>query len=71
MLIDKISIYLSLIGAETWGFLLTLEDVREVVEKYDAVLHRGRKYGMRGNRNFTGKVEDEIRGTLAEGQPSQ
>lgn len=41
-------------------------DVRRVVEAYDLVLQRSRKYGMRGQRNFTGKIEDEIRGKLVE-----
>ena len=37
-----------------------------VVENYDYVLQQPKKYGMRGQRNFTGKVEDEVRGKLAE-----
>lgn len=41
-------------------------DVKKVVEAYDLVLQRSRKYGMRGQRNFTGKIEDEIRGKLVE-----
>ena len=45
---------------------LTYEDVKEVTEKYSEVLKRSRKRGMRGQRNFTGKVEDEIRGKLSE-----
>jgi len=45
---------------------LTYEDVQTVVKEYQSVLRRPRKKGMRGDRNFTGKVEDEIRGKLAE-----
>ncbi len=41
-------------------------DAKRVVEAYDLVLQRSRKYGMRGQRNFTGKIEDEIRGKLVE-----
>jgi hypothetical protein len=45
---------------------LTYEDVLTVVTEYQEVLQRPRKMGMRGQRNFTGKVEYEIRGKLAE-----
>jgi len=48
------------------GIDLTYQDVKEVAEKYADVLKRPRKMAMRGDRNFTGKVEDEIRGKLAE-----
>jgi len=45
---------------------LNYKDVKEVFVKYADVLKRSRKRGMRGQRNFTGKVEDEIRGKLSE-----
>jgi len=45
---------------------LTYNDVVTVITEYQAVLQRPRKRGMRGHRNFMGKVEDEIRGKLAE-----
>ena len=45
---------------------LTYSDVVDVITKYQDVLQRPRKRGMRGQRNFMGKVEDEIRGKLAE-----
>src|SRR5688500_7731319 len=45
---------------------LTYEDVKLICEKYGNVLNRPRIRGMRGQRNFTGKVEDEIRGKLSE-----
>ena len=45
---------------------LTFNDVKEIVKEYQLVLKRSRKRGMRGQRNFTGKIEDEIRGKLAE-----
>lgn len=45
---------------------LTYKDVKLVVEKYDAVMLKPSKNAMRGNRNFTGKIEDEIKGKLAE-----
>lgn len=41
-------------------------DATTVVESYDDVLNKPKKYGMRGQRNFTGKIEDEVRGKLAE-----
>lgn len=41
-------------------------DVKRIVRAYNDVLQRSRKYGMRGQRNFTGKVEDEIKGKLVE-----
>jgi len=46
--------------------VLTYKEVKEIFEKYSEVLKRSRKRGMRGQRNFTGKVEDEIRGKLSE-----
>lgn len=39
---------------------------KTVVELYDDILVKPKKYGMRGQRNFTGKIEDEVRGKLAE-----
>jgi len=45
---------------------LTYNNVVTVITKYQEVLQRPRKRGMRGQRNFMGKVEDEIRGKLAE-----
>lgn len=45
---------------------LVYNDARIVVENYDDVLNQPKKYGMRGQRNFTGKIEDEVRGKLAE-----
>lgn len=45
---------------------LTYKDVVTVITEYQDVLQRPRKKGMRGQRNFMGKVEDEIRGKLAE-----
>ena len=45
---------------------LDYHDAKIVVEHYDSVLTKPKKYGMRGQRNFTGKIEDEIRGKLAE-----
>jgi DNA (cytosine-5)-methyltransferase 1 len=45
---------------------LTYKDVMTVIIKYQDVLQRSRKMGMRGQRNFMGKVEDEVRGKLAE-----
>ena len=45
---------------------LTYKDVQEIVKKYQLVLKRPRKRAMRGQRNFTGKIEDEIRGKLGE-----
>jgi DNA (cytosine-5)-methyltransferase 1 len=45
---------------------LDYHDAKTVVEYYDSVLIKPKKYGMRGQRNFTGKIEDEVRGKLAE-----
>jgi DNA (cytosine-5)-methyltransferase 1 len=45
---------------------LNYHDAKIVVEHYDSVLAKPKKYGMRGQRNFTGKIEDEVRGKLAE-----
>ncbi|BAU66717.1 DNA-cytosine methyltransferase [Stanieria sp. NIES-3757] len=45
---------------------LEYNDAKIVIENYDEVLHRSKKHGMRGQRNFTGKIEDEVRGKLAE-----
>ena len=45
---------------------LDYHDAKTVVEYYDRVLTKPKKYGMRGQRNFTGKIEDEVRGKLAE-----
>ena len=45
---------------------LKYSDAKTVVELYDTVLIKPKKYGMRGQRNFTGKIEDEVRGKLAE-----
>jgi DNA (cytosine-5)-methyltransferase 1 len=65
--------YISLDDAEQFiknlkemSVCLTYEDVKLICEKYGDVLNRPRKRGMRGQRNFTGKVEDEIRGKLSE-----
>ncbi|MBI5224834.1 hypothetical protein HY989_03105 [Candidatus Micrarchaeota archaeon] len=48
------------------SFHVTNSDVKTVIGEYDQVLQRPRKFGMRGDRNFTGKVEDEIKGKLVE-----
>lgn len=45
---------------------LSFKDVKLVCKKYQEVLKRPRKRGMRGQRNFTGKIEDEVRGKLSE-----
>ena len=45
---------------------LDYNDAKTVVELYDDILVKPKKYGMRGQRNFTGKIEDEVRGKLAE-----
>ena len=45
---------------------LSYDDAKTVVELYDDILIKPKKYGMRGQRNFTGKIEDEVRGKLAE-----
>ena len=45
---------------------LNYYDAQIVVEHYDRVLLKPKKYGMRGQRNFTDKIEDEVRGKLAE-----
>jgi DNA (cytosine-5)-methyltransferase 1 len=50
---------------------LSYNDAKIVVNSYDQVLQQPKKYGMRGQRNFTGKIEDEIRGKLAEHSFSQ
>lgn len=45
---------------------LEYNDAKIVIENYDEILENPKKYGMRGQRNFTGKIEDEVRGKLAE-----
>jgi DNA (cytosine-5)-methyltransferase 1 len=55
-----------LLNLELKSIDLIYQDAKIVVQEYDSVLSKARKYGMRGQRNFTGKVEDEIRGKLAE-----
>lgn len=48
------------------SFKVDFEDVKTVTAKYAPVMARSRKHGMRGNRNFTGKIEDEIKGKLGQ-----
>lgn len=45
---------------------ITYKDVKSVVESYDDVMLKPAKAAMRQNRNFTGKIEDEIKGKLVE-----
>jgi DNA (cytosine-5)-methyltransferase 1 len=45
---------------------ITYKDVKSVVESYDDVMLKPAKAAMRANRNFTGKIEDEIKGKLVE-----
>ena len=45
---------------------ITYKDVKTVVENYDGVMLKPARAAMRANRNFTGKIEDEVRGKLVE-----
>jgi len=45
---------------------ITYKDVKRVVESYDEVMLKPARAAMRANRNFTGKIEDEIKGKLVE-----
>jgi DNA (cytosine-5)-methyltransferase 1 len=45
---------------------VTYKDVKSVVESYDDVMLKPARAAMRANRNFTGKIEDEIKGKLVE-----
>lgn len=45
---------------------ITYKDVKSVVESYDDVMLKPARAAMRQNRNFTGKIEDEIKGKLVE-----
>lgn len=45
---------------------ITYKDIKSVVESYDAVMLKPARAAMRANRNFTGKIEDEIKGKLVE-----
>jgi len=46
--------------------LITYKDVKSVVESYDEVMLKPARAAMRANRNYTGKIEDEIKGKLIE-----
>jgi len=66
-------LYFALTELENYGLQLYCNsidlnylDAKTVINSYDNVLSQPKKYGMRGQRNFTGKVEDEVRGKLAE-----
>ncbi len=45
---------------------ITYKDVKSVIENYDDVMLKPARVAMRANRNFTGKIEDEIKGKLVE-----
>ena len=45
---------------------ITYKDVKSVVENYDQVMLKPARAAMRQNRNFTGKIEDEVKGKLVE-----
>lgn len=45
---------------------ITYKDVKTVVENYDQVMLKPARAAMRQNRNFTGKIEDEVKGKLVE-----
>jgi len=45
---------------------ITYKDVKSVVESYDEVMLKPARAAMRANRNFTGKIEDEVKGKLVE-----
>lgn len=45
---------------------ITYKDVKSVVENYDEVMLKPARVAMRANRNFTGKIEDEVKGKLVE-----
>lgn len=45
---------------------ITYKDVKSVVESYDDVMLKPARAAMRANRNFTGKIEDEVKGKLVE-----
>ncbi len=45
---------------------ITYKDVKSVVESYDEVMLKPARAAIRANRNFTGKIEDEVRGKLVE-----
>lgn len=45
---------------------ITYKDVKSVVENYDQVMLKPAGAAMRQNRNFTGKIEDEVKGKLVE-----
>ena len=48
------------------SMFITYKDVKSVVENYDEVMLKPARIAMRANRNFTGKIEDEIKGKLVE-----
>lgn len=45
---------------------ITYKDVKSVIENYDDVMLKPARAAMRANRNFTGKIEDEVKGKLVE-----
>ncbi len=45
---------------------ITYKDVKSIVESYDDVMLKPARAAMRQNRNFTGKIEDEVKGKLVE-----
>jgi len=61
---DEVVNYIARLKKQSVFF--TYKDVKSVVESYDEVMLKPARAAMRANRNFTGKIEDEVKGKLVE-----
>jgi DNA (cytosine-5)-methyltransferase 1 len=66
LLINKTEAINYLLRLKKQSVFINYKDVKSVVESYDEVMLKPARAAMRANRNFTGKIEDEVRGKLVE-----
>lgn len=66
LLISKNEVIKYIVRLKKQSVNITYKDVKSVVENYDDVMLKPARAAMRQNRNFTGKIEDEIKGKLVE-----
>lgn len=66
LLISKVDVVNYIARLRRQSVNITYKDVKSVVESYDDVMLKPARAAMRQNRNFTGKIEDEIKGKLVE-----
>ncbi|OGE27070.1 hypothetical protein A3H85_03060 [Candidatus Daviesbacteria bacterium RIFCSPLOWO2_02_FULL_40_8] len=66
LLISKGDVIKYIVRLKKQSVSITYKDVKSVVENYDDVMLKPARAAMRQNRNFTGKIEDEIKGKLVE-----